>query len=86
MSTRALNDFLRKAATDAHLRAQLHRCDARAAAALARSLEFEVTVGDLTRYKARATSWQLTDVELAVVADWQAGEQSYWWQYIGAVE
>ena len=43
---------------------------------------FDVTVADLTRYKARATTWQLSDRELAVVAGWQPKHQTYWWQCI----
>ena len=43
---------------------------------------FDVTTGDLVRYKARATTWRLSDDELAVVAAWQPAHQPYWWQWI----
>lgn len=82
MSATGMNDFLRQAVADASLRGHLRQCDAIEAAELARSRGFDVTVGDLTRYKARATTWQLTDPELAVVAEWQSRAQSYWWQYL----
>jgi predicted ribosomally synthesized peptide with nif11-like leader len=82
MSAEQMNAFLRHVASDTGLQAQLRHCDANEAAELAAASGFEVTVGDLTRYKARATSWQLRDDELEVVARWQAGDQPFWWQYI----
>jgi predicted ribosomally synthesized peptide with nif11-like leader len=82
MSKEELNAFLARAATDPVLRKSLRSSDAASAAALARSEGFEVTVGDLIRYKARATSWQLTDAELARVEEWQPRRQPYWWQFI----
>lgn len=82
MTASQLNDFLRRVAGDPAMQQRLRRCDARAAAQLAGSLGFEVTVGDLIRYKSRATTWQLTDAELAVVAEWQAADQPFWWQHI----
>jgi len=86
MSPAAMNRFLREAVADAQLRAELRHCDALAAAALAVSRGHDVTVADLIRYKARATTWQLTDPELEVVATWQSREQSYWWQYLPIVD
>lgn len=86
MTAADLNTFLRRVAAEPQLRGLLRECDALAAAELARSLGFEVTVGDLIRYKARATTWQLTDAELAVVARWQAADQPYWWQHIWPAE
>jgi len=77
-----LNAFLARAAGDERIRERLRHADAGAAAALAVDAGFEVTVGDLTRYKARATTWELSDDELAVVAEWQPHEQPYWWQHI----
>ena len=82
MSAEQLNAFLRTAAADVSLQKQLRSSDAVAAAALAAQAGFDVTVGDLTRYKARATTWQLSDDELAVVAAWQPKHQAYWWQHI----
>ena len=85
MSAEQMNAFLRHVASDTALQAQLRHCDANEAAELAAASGFEVTVGDLTRYKARATSWQLRDDELETVARWQAGDQPFWWQYIWTV-
>jgi len=82
MSSEQLNGFLKRVASDASLQRQLKRADAIAAAALAVRAGFDVSVGDLIRYKARATSWQLSDEELAVVAEWQPRGQPYWWQHI----
>jgi predicted ribosomally synthesized peptide with nif11-like leader len=82
MSREQLNAFLRTVASDVSLQERLRRCDPAAAAALAAQAGFDVTVGDLTRSKARATRWQLTDAELAVVAEWQPQQQPYWWQFI----
>ncbi len=82
MSSEQLNGFLRLVASDRSLQLQLKRSDAIAAAALAARAGFDVSVGDLIRYKARATTWQLTDDELAVVAEWQPREQPHWWQHI----
>lgn len=56
--------------------------DVRSASSLAVTTGFDVTVGDLLRYKARATTWQLSDEELEVVASWQPQDQPYWWQHI----
>ena len=67
-------------------RSELRESSATVAAQLAQDVGFEVTVGDLTRYKSRATTWQLSDRELAVVATWQAGDQPYWWQHVWAPE
>ena len=82
MSSEQLNAFLKLASTDTRLQARLRTASAPEAAALAAGAGFDVTVGDLTRYKARATTWQLSDDELAVVADWQPAGQPYWWQHI----
>jgi predicted ribosomally synthesized peptide with nif11-like leader len=82
MSAAQLNAFLRTAAADVLLQDQLRHSDAIGAAAIAAEAGFDVTVGDLTRYKARATTWQLSDDELAVVAAWQPDHQAYWWQCI----
>ena len=82
MSSEQLNGFLKLVASDPSLQRQLKRSDAITAAALAVRAGFDVSVGDLIRYKARATSWQLSDDELAVVAKWQPREQPYWWQHI----
>lgn len=82
MSAAAFNMFLRQVATDPALQHRLRVAGAREAAALAVSLGFDVVVADLTRYQARATSWKLSDEELAVVADWQAVDQPFWWQYM----
>ena len=82
MSATALNDFLRHVTGDPGLQARLRHCCASEAAALATSAGFAVTVGDLIRYKARATSWQLRDDELEVVALWQPSDQPFWWQHI----
>jgi predicted ribosomally synthesized peptide with nif11-like leader len=82
MSYDQLNAFLTCAAGDTHIRDGLRHADAQEAARLAASAGFDVTVGDLTRYKARATTWELSDEELAVVAEWQARDQPYWWQHI----
>lgn len=82
MTAPQLNAFLRLVASDPPLQQQLRACDAGDAARLAREHGFDVCVGDLTRYKARATSWQLSDAELEVVAEWQPPHQPYWWQLI----
>ncbi len=82
MSYAQLNAFLKEAARDVTLQVRLKTSDAVMAASLAVQAGFDVTVGDLIRYKARATSWQLSDDELAVVAAWQPAQQPYWWQYI----
>lgn len=82
MSREQMNAFFKKVAGDASLQVRLKSCDAAAAAAMAAQAGFDVTVGDLIRYKARATSWQLSDDELAVVAAWQPEGQPYWWQWI----
>ena len=82
MSAEQLNAFLRTVAASVSLQEQLRSSDAIAAAAIAAQAGFDVTVGDLTRYKARATTWQLSDDELAVVAAWQPKRQTYWWQCI----
>lgn len=82
MSATELNAFLRKVAADQGLQRRLRTCGARAACDLATAAGFEVTVGDLIRYKARATSWSLRDDELEVVARWQDPGQSFWWQHI----
>jgi predicted ribosomally synthesized peptide with nif11-like leader len=82
VSYEQLNAFLALVSGDRGLQARLREADAREAAAVAVEAGFAVTVGDLTRYKARATSWRLGDEELAVVAEWQPGDQSYWWQHV----
>ena len=82
MSYEQLNAFLAHVKGDRTLQDRLRKADAHGAAALAAGAGFEVTVGDLTRSKARATTWQLSDVELAVVAEWQQRDQPYWWQHI----
>ena len=82
MSAEQLNAFLRTVAADVSLQEQLRSSDAIAAAAVAVRAGFDVTVADLTLYKARATTWQLSDDELAVVAAWQPNHQTYWWQCI----
>ena len=82
MSNEQLNAFLARVVSDPLLRKGLSSSDAAGAARLAVREGFDVTVGDLIRYKARATTWQLTDAELAVVAEWQPRRQPYWWQFI----
>ncbi len=82
MSADQLNAFLLKVSGDRALQQRLRVSDAATAAELAAEAGFDVTVGDLIRYKARATTWQLSDAELAVVAQWQPHDQPYWWQYI----
>lgn len=82
MSAEQLNAFLLRVASDPGLQRALRISDALEAAALAREYGFDVTVGDLTRYKARATTWSLSDEELEVVARWQPPDQPYWWQHI----
>jgi len=77
-----MNAFLLEVRGDPALQERLRASDAAQASALAATLGFEVTVGDLTRYKARATTWQLTDAELEVVARWQPHNQPYWWQHV----
>lgn len=81
-----MNAFLRMAMDDPAIRRQLRTSDAGAAAALAQGCGFDVTVGDLIRYQARATTWQLSDAELAVVAQWQSAAQPFWWRYLGPDE
>lgn len=76
-----MNDFLRRVATQESLRRQLRTSDPLQAAQLAQHLGFDVTVGDLVRYQARATSWSLSDAELEVVVTWQRRDQPYWWQF-----
>lgn len=82
MSNEQLNAFLARAAADPLLRKRLRSSDAAGAARLAARDGFDVTVGDLIRHKARATTWQLTDAELAVVEQWQPNRQPYWWQFL----
>lgn len=82
MSADQLNAFLLACQADPGLRGQLQRSDSATASALAREAGFTVTEGDLIRYKARSTTWQLSDAELAVVANWQSRDQPYWWQRI----
>jgi predicted ribosomally synthesized peptide with nif11-like leader len=82
MSAAQMNAFLRQVRGDPSLQRQLRDGDAKDAAALAAREGFDVTIGDLTRYKARATTWQLRDDELAVVSQWQSPGQPYWWQHI----
>lgn len=82
MSAEQLNAFLHHVSMNPGLQHRLRASDAIAAAMLAQAEGFTVTVGDLIRYKARATTWQLSDAELEVVARWQPPEQSYWWQHI----
>lgn len=82
MSAEALNAFLRQVGGDVNLQATLRTSDAQSASDLAGRLGYDVTVGDLIRYKSRSTTWELTDAELAVVADWQPREQPFWWQHI----
>ena len=82
MSAHELNAFLLQVGDDPLLQGRLRDSDAAAASALARATGFDVTVGDLTRYKARATTWALTDQELEVVAQWQPADQPYWWQHM----
>ena len=82
MSKEQLNAFLARAVSDPLLRKELRSSGAAGAARLAVREGFDVTVGDLIRYKARATTWRLTDEELAVVEEWQPRQQPYWWQFI----
>jgi len=82
VSAEQLNAFLRHTGTEPELQRKLRDSGASDAARLARQAGFEVTVGDLTRYKSRATSWQLSDEELDVVAQWQPSDQPFWWQHI----
>lgn len=82
VSATELNAFLRMVTTEPDLQARLRTSDARSACDLATAAGFEVTVGDLIRYKARATSWSLRDDELEVVAQWQDPNQPFWWQHI----
>ena len=49
------------------------------AAALARSLGFEVSCGDLLRYESRAFAWQLSDREYELIARLQRPRR-HWWQ------
>jgi len=82
MAADQLNAFLLRVSGDRALQQRLRVSDAAAAAALAGEQGFDVKVGDLIRYKARASTWQLSDAELEVVAQWQPHDQPYWWQYI----
>jgi predicted ribosomally synthesized peptide with nif11-like leader len=82
MSNEQLNAFLARAVSEPLLRKRLCSADATGAVRLAVREGFDVTVGDLIRYKARATTWRLTDEELAVVEEWQPRQQPYWWQFI----
>jgi len=77
-----MNAFLAKACSDEDLRNELRESDAEGAAALAARAGFDVTVGDLVRHQSRATTWQLSDDELAVVASWQPKHRVHWWQCI----
>jgi len=77
-----MNAFLAKARSDESLQDELRRSDAAGAAALAARAGFDVTVGDLVRHQSRATTWQLSDEELAVVASWQPKHRAHWWQCI----
>ena len=77
-----MNAFLERVREDDALREELRSCDAAGAAALAARTGFDVTVGDLVRYQARATSWQLSDAELEVVDEWQPKGRAHWWQCI----
>jgi predicted ribosomally synthesized peptide with nif11-like leader len=86
VSAEQLNGFLRCVGADAELQQRIREADAAAAAVLAQDAGFDVTVGDLTRYKSRATTWRLSDRELAVVAVWQGADQPYWWQHVWAPE
>lgn len=79
-----VNAFLRHARADTHVRQRLSTSDPAAAAELAGELGFDVTVGDLVRYQARSTSWQLSDAELEVVVSWRPPGQAYWWQLVWA--
>ncbi len=82
MSYEQLNLFLKLVSTDKELQTMLREAGPAEAVTLAARGGFDITVGDLTRYKARATTWQLSDDELAVVAEWQPDDQPYWWQHI----
>ena len=82
MSADQMNAFLLQVSGDPALQRTLRASDPFAASALAATLGFDVTVGDLTQHKARATSWQLTDAELEVVARWQPHDQPHWWQLV----
>lgn len=86
VSGEQLNAFLAHVANHPTLQGALRRSGPAAAANLANAEGFAVTIGDLVRYKSRATTWQLSDAELAVVAQWQHHEQPYWWQHIWRVE
>ncbi len=81
MTAPQVNAFLRRVGPDAVLGQRLRSSDPVAAAELARGLGFDVTVGDLVRYKARSTTWQLSDSELEVVVAWEPNGQPYWWQF-----
>ena len=82
MTAEQLNAFLRLVSREPALQRKLTQCGAASAAALAKAAGYDVEVANLTRYKARATSWRLSDEELEVVAAWQPKEQPYWWQHI----
>lgn len=82
MSDAELNAFLGLVGGDPLLQTNLRESDAAGASALARGAGFNVTVGDLIRYKSRSTSWRLSDEELAEVHRWQPKDQPYWWQHI----
>ncbi len=77
-----MNAFLERVRSDASLRQELRGSDAAGAAALAARAGFHVTVGDLVRHQSRATTWQLSDDELAVVAAWQPKHRVHWWQCV----
>ena len=80
MTAEQANAFLHRVCADTALRQELGSSDPVVAAGLARQLGFDVTVGDLVRYKARSTTWQLSDAELEVVVAWEPKGQPYWWQ------
>ncbi|MFI0432688.1 MAG: Nif11-like leader peptide family RiPP precursor [Candidatus Nanopelagicales bacterium] len=82
MTAAALNSFLRHVSAQPDLQVVLRNEQPEAVAELAVSRGFDVTVGDLVRYKSRATTWQLRDDELAEVVRWQSRSQEYWWQRI----
>jgi predicted ribosomally synthesized peptide with nif11-like leader len=81
MTASQVNAFLRRISAESSSRQRLRSSDPVAAAEFARELGFDVTVGDLVRYKARSTTWQLSDTELEVVVAWEPNGQPYWWQF-----
>lgn len=81
MTAAQVNAFLRQVRAQSPLRQRLRSSDPVAVTELARELGFDVTVGDLVRYKARSTTWQLSDSELEVVVAWEPTGQPYWWQF-----